>query len=1035
MKSDVNQRQQPAIAGIQPTVFLKDAGGRLLQQLLIHLENPTPNVLQVELACSGQETAFTLPPGPSTHPIFIPEPLQASTLEVTLRVGGSLAATASCAVRPPRHWRVHVVQTSHHDAGYTDLPTRVLLQHDAWLAQALDFAHETRDFPQSAQFRISIEQAWSLDHFLKNASTERAKHMLQLLRCGQFELNPLFGNMVSELCGHETLVRALYHSAQLSRQHSFPLLCAEHNDIPGFSWGLARLLAQAGIHFFCPGLPLYYDWGTLKLQSFWDQASIFRHPGPGAFWWEAISGERLLFYCNNSGCGGDSRPELPGLASQLQQWEEANTPYSVVRWPVIGAERDNSPYHPGYSQTVRAWNEQWAYPHLVCSTNAAFYREFRSQLPLDLPTWRGELPGQDYPSGATSTAHPTARNRGNHTLAPSAEKLAAFTHLTGALEYPSALLRQAYTEILWHDEHTWGYHFPAGPAAEAAEAEKALHAYHAAAYTHEVIQKSLAALADAACFEQPGNYLLVFNPTGQERSDLLRAPLRAFDNAGSTILPAEDGHLHGVLLNRRWHANLPSETISGAFDLVDALSGEEIPYQIDCIDSPRTPLPFAAHRLGLGLGSRRYGLFEDPSGIRKDLCFIAQHIPAYGYKVYWLRPSAAPPAFSLALPATAHSIENEFFRIHLSPDGQSIAEILDKSTGRNLVDSDCPHPFASLVVRAPQQDQEDLLEHHAFQLVAAGTVCAAFECQGSLLGHPQVTTRLSLYAGVPRLFIETRLFKDSTPLLTLHQAFPFNIPQPHFRYEGVLGSIDPASDLLPGAYSDVLAVQNWVQVAGSGQALLWSSLDAPLASLGGLWPGYVSPAHRAWIDESARHAPLQTEDPPHGWIYANLCNNNFGTNFAVSQTGDLLFRFAITARRQPFSDSEAACFGQQAVTPLEPMFTQRPLKFSPPIHLPACASFLRVDPPGVLALTLKQAEDGSAWILRLWNTAAAAQTAQVEFPFLRIQAAFLASITEDAQEQLKVGQPHSLALRLAAQGLVTLRLSLDPLDPASRQDM
>ena len=855
---------------IKPTIFLKDENGRLKQKVLLELENqgsePVPAFLFVHGGSTDSEQLLgMLPPGESARDVYIDELQQPAEFEFILKTNETVASRVRVFVTPPRHWVVHVVQSSHHDVGYTDLASRVLLQHDQFLDQALDHAEATDSFPEEARFRIVIEQAWSIDHYLKQAPPQRAARMIERLRQGHFELTALFGNMTSELCSHETLVRTLYHSARLKRKHGIPILSAEHNDIPGISWGVARILTDAGIKLFCPGLPLYYDWGNLGMQSFWDQQMIFGHAGPGAFWWEACTGKRILFWCNNSGCGGDSRTDLPVLTEMLQEWEGSGYPYSVMRWPVIGAERDNSPYRVEYAETVKAWNERWAYPRLVCSTNTGFYQDFVQQIPVDLPVWRGELAGQDYPVGATSTAKATAINRASKAAAPGAEKLAVFAALALGHEYPQELLFDAYEAILWHDEHSWGHHFPAGPAVDAAETEKALHAYRASGFVHEAANKAMAAIADQVRLEDEGLHLVVFNPLGIERAGVVRAPLREIDNLGSTISerPANEdergsGHLRGVLLGNRWHVNPPLEIAQGKFDLVDLSSGERLTFQIVEIDST-DPTPYAAQRAGLGAGTRRYGMFEEPLGIRRDLCFIVQNVPAHGYKTFRLAPRQIPPEFGNPLTTQpvqeserAVSIENEFYRVTVGTDKTGEIEIFDKVTGRGMVDHECPHGFAGLVVRKPGIGQEYLIERTAVRKVLEGPVCWALEITGRIFGHPQVTQRISLYAGIQQVWVDVRILKDATPLLDAQIAFPFRVEQPVFRYEGGLSFMNPIRDYLPGSYSDAVTVQNWVQAGGKDGAVLWSSLDAPVVGLGGLWPGYVSPAHRAYLDEQAQ---------------------------------------------------------------------------------------------------------------------------------------------------------------------------------------
>ena len=274
-----------------------------------------------------------------------------------------------------------------------------------------------------------------------------------------------------------------------------------------------------------------------------------------------------------------------------------------------GGSRDNSPYIGGYAQTIRAWNAQWAYPRLISSTNARFYPDLLPQLPADLPVWRGELPGQDYPVGAASTATATGVNRCTHAELPAAETLATLAAARTNYRYQDARLFTAYEEVLWHDEHTWGHHFPCGPTAAAAELEKAVHAYRAAALAHDVLNKAMARVADAIQFTQAGLHLVVFNPLAQEHSGVVSTPLRELDNCGSTMAPTPDGRLRGVLLQDRWHVNPAQEIIDGRFELIDVETGEALPYQIDEITA-FGPARYAAQRVGIGAGGKRYGFLK-----------------------------------------------------------------------------------------------------------------------------------------------------------------------------------------------------------------------------------------------------------------------------------------------------------------------------------------------------------------------------------------------------------------------------------------
>ena len=1014
------------IVTIAPTPFLRDEGGTLRQTVRVtvsHEGQARSGFLRLAAQGRKMTAAVTVAPGQSVLEAEVAEVSASCELACELDIGGATVASMRVPWRPQRRWIVHVVQSSHHDAGYTDLASRVIPEHDRWLDSMIDMAEAAHDFPDEARFRAVVEQAWSIDHFLRNARPERASAMLELLRRGDVEVTALFGNMITELCGHETLARSLYHAFRLKREHGIPVVSAENNDIPGFTWGLSQALIGAGVKIFCPGLPLYYAWGgNAKAPSFWDEQALFGAASmPGAFWWEAPSGGRILFWSGNQGCGGDCHAELPNLARRLEELDLAGYPYAVLRWPVSGGARDNSPYIPGYSHAIRKWNERWTYPCLVSSTNARFYRELLPHLPASLPIVRGDVPGQDYPPAAASTAAATGLNRRTHSDLPAAEALAAMAGAISDYHYQHEQIFQAYEEVLWHDEHSWGYHFPCGPAADAAEMEKAIHARRGAAIAHEVLSKATARVADAVRLDEPGVHLVVFNPLPRERSGIVSTPLREIDNCGSTMAQMPDKSLRGVLLQDRWHVNPEPDLVQGRFDLVDVETGAAAPFQIDCVDSALAPIPYAAQRLGLGAGGRRYGFFEYPEGLARDLVFAAVKVPALGYRTYRLQPRSGQPVFPRAVTAAAGALENEWYRLELDERTGCVASLIDKETGRELVDPAAAHPFGALVVRDPF-GVETLSSCTGIEQGAGGALSACLRVRLSARGHPGIEQTFTLYSREKRLDIAVGLLKDPTPLLEAYLALPFNMPGGRFRYEGPLCVLDPASDLMPGAYSDRLTMQNWVSVSDGGLTVLLSSREAPVMSLARLWPGRVSPAHSACARTDSVHPRQEAADLRGGAIYSLLTANNFGTNFAVSQNGALLFRYCLTTEAGPIPDARAAELGQLFTAPMPTIFTRHP----GPRPLPPIGSFLAIDSQAIRLVALKRAEAGEGLVLRLWNPGPEAATARITIPGFALAGARLCSLAEEATGKRLQCEKHSLAVGIGARDVVTLRLYGSP---------
>ncbi|HET6487277.1 MAG TPA: hypothetical protein VFH83_12695, partial [Spirochaetia bacterium] len=215
------------ISRIEPTVFLKREPGGLAQLLRITVDadaaTPSARLRVLDRGCASILPLGALPRGPSTHDVFLRERPAAREVVCTLLEEGRSSSAFAVTLQPVRHWTVHVVQRSHHDVGYTDLPSRVLKQQARYLDDAIDLARETAAFPDASRFRIVIEAAWSLQGFLEAAGLGRRRLMERLLRSGRFELAGLFGNLTTELCGHEEMIRALYPAFQLSRRYGFPV--------------------------------------------------------------------------------------------------------------------------------------------------------------------------------------------------------------------------------------------------------------------------------------------------------------------------------------------------------------------------------------------------------------------------------------------------------------------------------------------------------------------------------------------------------------------------------------------------------------------------------------------------------------------------------------------------------------------------------------------------------------------------------------------------------------------------------------------
>ncbi len=248
----------PRIASIQPTVFfVRGASGDLRQLCGVAVENPVePFEGTLVARAGGVEIATSLgrvARGSSVHQAGVPDLGEEVPLRLVLHRASGSCDEMTLPWSPVRHWECHLVHGSHHDLGYTDLPSNVLREHASYLDRVIELCEQTDSWPEESRFRFVVEQAWSALYHLENRPPQTVERMLRLMRSGRVEVTALFANETSELCGHEEQVRLLYPSFRLARLHGIPIQSAELNDIPGVSWGLAGVLAGAGVRYFAPG--------------------------------------------------------------------------------------------------------------------------------------------------------------------------------------------------------------------------------------------------------------------------------------------------------------------------------------------------------------------------------------------------------------------------------------------------------------------------------------------------------------------------------------------------------------------------------------------------------------------------------------------------------------------------------------------------------------------------------------------------------------------------------------------------------------
>ena len=296
-----------------------------------------------------------------------------------------------------------------------------------------------------------------------------------------------------------------------------------------------------------------------------------------------------------------------------------------------------------------------------------------------------------------------------------------------------------------------------------------------------------------------------------------------------------------------------------------------------------------------------------PTDVEGDrVRFFARNIPPLGYRTY-VPADTQGAASRVAVDTQAATMENDFFKLRLDAARGVVVSLVDKHTGRELVDSSAPHALGQYLYERFDADQAEryVMDYTAEKISNEGARAGARVCFGkpnlpraarepyratspqgfkvrfehtplaaaavmaAAAGHgmPQpVTVRLVMYQDQPYIDIEVTL--HDKPLEPWPEAgwlcLPMKVEQPAFKL-GRLGAVtDLERDTVPGSNRDVLCLNHGealIDSQGAGVGIY--AMDSPLVS----------------FERTGLYRYSRNFMPKKSWAYVNLFNNTWSTNF------------------------------------------------------------------------------------------------------------------------------------------------------------
>jgi hypothetical protein len=843
-----------------------------------------------------------------------------------------------------------------------------------------------------------------VDEFLSRGGPEEAAELARWVQAGQIEFGAFEAQPLTQVASLEELLRSTVRARELAAQFGAEVVTALLTDIAGATWNLPQVLARAGVRYFLLGT------GAFRVHV--NQASL-----PRLFYFTAPDGSRVLLYqigfdreedphtvtqlnatygfggtylirpfreflAAGSTAGFNAEAEEKGVAEGtgrealdglLARLEREGYPYDAL---LLQAAGDNRGADPDLPETVRLWNEWIRMPEVRIATPREFFADVEARYGADLPVLSGDLtcPWSDM---LGSMAVETGRYRQASRRWIVGETLGSLlTARTGQPPAP-APSRAVVRELLHYSDHTFGQsmwnsyqvceavgtlHDSIFDSARATWQDKRDYVDAADRQTRRTLHRALTGWANAIPTAREEQFVVI-NPCSWERADV-------------------------VDYFRRSEGPRPTA-------VRDVATGELLPVDV-----------------------------MDAGGPRVRITFRPPPVPGLGYRILESEgdKGVSPYRISPAVQIDGRTMENEFLRIELDERTGSLAQLVDKHTGRDFVDGDAPWTlnqmlYAGLEGLSPDARGTGLcddirrtwarVESVEFLPGTAGRVRGTLRVRARLEGGPApltVESEIRLAAGQPTVeFFNTVVKPPTADIEEGFLAFPFSLRQPTFYVAQAGCAVRVPEDQLPGSAQHCLGIQDWVALEDEETVLLWTTDEAAVIELGEVRSIGIS------------NLP-QRPARPH--LLAYLFNNTWQTNCQRWQGGAWPFRVTLTVLPPPYDPVAVARQGQAANRPL--LAHDGVSAAEAGVEPVGC--WLGVEPENVLLSTFKPAEGGEGWVLRCVEVAGQSTEACLDVSALSLSEWARMDLREQVEGDWQPVREDGIRFRLSPHEIATVGL-------------
>ncbi len=897
------------ITDFRQTPFLANQGGGHENLVKLQTRNPDQAINATITIATPQSTITTstlVASGDATVHIMIAAVTSPTTASVSVSHASGPPITRAFPLNPVKQWKIFAVPSTHTDIGYTEGRADVMKRHNNSLDQALDYIAKDPDG------KWNLEVSWELQNYMNLKSTTETENMLDVMRANRMGLHAGYLNMLTALMSDEAMNRYCFYTAELGRKFGLKTETLILTDVPSATWSVPSTLAASGVKYFAEGCNP-------------DRGPMVRNVGiHNPFYWLGPDGAKVLTVLSTAYAQSAWLAEIDNYTNFQEHLNLVVQPYMRDDYPSdaiyqYGAFLDNRPFNPAYGRFLKQHADQWEWPKIQIATSDEFFHYLEAQCGDKLKTLSGDF-GAFWEDGAGSTALETSMHLESQRRLVAAETLFSLADMaTKSANYPIERMTQAWEDVLFYIEHTWGaaesITQPDSPMAIQQWSEKSEFAHRPFAETDILLKEAVKQYAALA--KTKSGDLTIVNSLGFVRDGLV--PLGEFADTNVRVSDPSGEHIPTQMKDGITHAFVTGAPAFGH-------SVFKVEPTADVVSSSAS----------LSLENKYYNITADQSkGItsiidretgKELLSFDGPY--GFGQVVYALGGEGTRMVFE-------HLPDSPKFILQPPLDG--------------IV---APTPVIGEVFVYPANIK-------SVEPGASGPLFSEINMRSTAPSLPDILTTVRLHHHEKRIEVNVDITakKEERRKEGVYVAFPFAMPDPAFRFGMTNAIANPAKDFFRGGCHEWYCVQDFVtlRAAAGGPEILWSSADAPLITLSELNKG-------TW-----KQQPELTTST----IFSYAMNNYWHTNYKAAQGGDFRFRYHFTSGAARVSNSECLRFARSANTPLIAV-TGGTVNAAAAL-LPA----IEVSDKTIIANTIRKAINGKGYIIRLRNPEDKATSARI----------------------------------------------------------